>query len=150
MPDRSFDTDTDTDTEIRARVAASPFHAWMGMRVVEVEAGRIVLALDGADRHRNLQGRIHGGVIATLADTAAGLAVRSAMDPGGRHVTVNLDVQYLRPARNGRLMAEGSVVRLGRSIGFADAEVTDTGGTVVARAQVTVAVSEGGWSEGPR
>ena len=111
------------------------------MRVVEIEDGDVVLALDTADHHRNLQGLIHGGVIATLADTAAGLAMRSVIDTGARHVTINLDVQYLRAARGGTLTARGHVVRKGRSIGFAEAEVHDDDGAVVARAQVTMAVS---------
>ena len=53
------------------------------MRVVEVADGQVVLELLTAEHHRNLQGLIHGGVIATLADTAAGLAMRSMLDRDG-------------------------------------------------------------------
>jgi uncharacterized protein (TIGR00369 family) len=140
---------TDRATEIRERMATSAFHTWMGMRVEEVGEGEAVLALESSQHHLNLQGLIHGGVIATLADTAAGLALRSTIEPGTRHVTINLDVQYLRPAREGTLTARGRVVRAGRSIGFADAEVTDGGGTVIARAQATVALSGRIREQGP-
>ena len=126
---------------IREAMARSRFHTWMGMRVLDVATGTVVLALDTADHHLNLQGLVHGGVIATLADTAAGLAMRSVLDEGSRHVTVNLDVQYVRAARGGTLTARGIVVRKGRAVGFAQAEVTDEPGAIVARANVTVSLS---------
>jgi uncharacterized protein (TIGR00369 family) len=127
--------------EIRDRMASSPFHSGMGIRVLDVREGEVDLAMDASDEHANLGGTLHGGVIATLADTAAGLAVRSAIEPGSGHVTVNLDVQYLRAGALGTVEAHGRVVRLGRSIVFAAAEVTGADGAVLARAQATVAVS---------
>lgn len=130
-----------TEDEIRERVAASSFHASIGITVEQVREGSVDLRLDAGPGHTNLQGTVHGGVLATLLDTAAGLAVRSAIPPGSRHVSVNLDVQYLAPAGTGTLLATGRVVRMGRRIAFAEADVTDAGGEVVARAQVTIAVS---------
>lgn len=130
-----------TEDEIRDRVASSSFHASIGITVERVRPGSVDLRLEAGPGHVNLQGTVHGGVLATLADTAAGLAVRSAIPTGSRHVSVNLDVQYLAPARVGTLLATGRVVRMGRRIAFADADVTDADGAVVARAQVTIAVS---------
>jgi uncharacterized protein (TIGR00369 family) len=132
---------TSRAAEIREAMAGSAFHTWMGMRVLDVAAGEVSLTLASSGHHLNLQGLVHGGVIATLADTAAGLAMRSVIDSGHRHVTINLDVQYLRAARGGELTARGTVVRKGRSIGFADAVVTDDRGMLLARAQVTMALS---------
>ena len=129
------------ENEIRERVAASSFHASIGIIVEHVRDGSVDLRLEAGPDHANLQGTVHGGVLATLADTAAGLAVRSAIPPGSRHVSVNLDVQYLAPATMGPLLATGRVVRLGRRIAFAEADVSDAGGELLARAQVTVAVS---------
>ena len=129
------------EADIRDRVAASPFHSSMGIEVQAVREGAVDLRLEASAAHTNLQDTVHGGVLATLADTAAGLAVRSAIPLGSRHVTVNLDVQYLAPAPTGTTYAAGCVVRLGRRLGFADADVTDAAGTLVARAQVTIAVS---------
>ena len=126
--------------EIRDSMAASAFHTWMGIQVVEVRDGEVDLAIETTDHHANLGGTLHGGVIATLADTAAGLAARSVIAPGSSHVTVNLDVQYLRAGGNGRVTASGRVTRAGRSIVFAEAEVRDAEQDVLARAQVTVAL----------
>ena len=130
-----------TEDEIRARVVASAFHASLGISVETVREGAVSLRLEARPEHANLQGTVHGGVLATLLDTAAGLAVRSAIPPGSRHVTVDLHVQYLAPSSIGRLQATGRVARLGQRLAFADADVVDAGGETVARAQVTVAVA---------
>jgi uncharacterized protein (TIGR00369 family) len=63
---------------------------------------------------------------------------------GRRHVTVQLDVHYLAPGRPGRITAVGTTVRVGATIGYAEADVTDERGRLLARATATVAVTEGG------
>jgi len=130
----------DIEADLRARVASSAFHSWMGMELVGAEPGRVEISLEAADHHLNLQGLLHGGVIATLADTATGLAVRTMVPAGRRHVTVQLDVHYLRPGAPGRVTAVGTTVRLGTSIGYAEADVLDAKGRLLARATATVAV----------
>jgi uncharacterized protein (TIGR00369 family) len=132
------------EADLRDRVARSAFHSWVGMEVVAASPGRVEIALDADEHHLNLQGLLHGGVIATLADTATGLAVRSMVAEGRRHVTVQLDVHYLAPGRPGRITAVGTTVRVGATIGYAEADVTDERGRLLARATATVAVTEGG------
>lgn len=127
--------------DIRTRMAASPLYTWLGMRLVDVGEGTVEIALDAGPQHANLQGVLHGGVLATLADTAAGLAVRSAVPPGSGHVSVNLDLQFLAPGSSGTVVARGRVIRLGRTLAFAESEVTDGSGRTLARAQATIAVS---------
>jgi uncharacterized protein (TIGR00369 family) len=130
------------ERELAERLASSAFHASLGITLAAVRDGAVDLRMDAGPQHANLHGTVHGGVLATLADTAAGIAVRASLpDPGGPHATVTLDVQYLAPARTGILTATGRVVRLGRRIAFADADVTDDQGVTVARAQATVAVA---------
>jgi uncharacterized protein (TIGR00369 family) len=134
----------DIEADLRDRVARSAFHSWIGMELVAASPGRVEVALDAAEHHLNLQGLLHGGIIATLADTATGLAVRSMVPQGRRHVTVQLDVHYLSPGRPGRVTAVGTTVRVGTSIGYAEADVTDDRGRLLARAMATVAVMDGG------
>jgi uncharacterized protein (TIGR00369 family) len=130
------------EDEIRERVATSPFHASMGLVVDTVEPGRVEMRLEALAAHANLHGTVHGGVIATLADTAAGLAVRSMMpEPTGRHASVHLDVQFLSAAAPGPLHAVGTVVKLGRRLAFADADIRDAAGAMLARAHVTISLS---------
>ena len=120
---------------LRTRIAASPFHTWAGIEVVDASPGRVSVAMDVGDRHVNLQGLVHGGMLAILADTACGLAIRSAIEPGRLHITTDLDVHFLSPAGPGRLLGHGTAVKVGRSLAFAEASVEDAEGTLLAKAQ---------------
>ena len=131
----------DVTDDLAALVADSPFYRWTGMRVVAVEPGSVTLALHLEDHHANLQGFAHGGVLATLADAAMGLSVRSALETGRRHVTIELGVHYLRPIRTGTVTATGRAVRVGREIAYAEAAITDERGTDLARASGTYSVT---------
>ncbi len=126
---------------LRARLASSEFHTWAGMEVTEAAAGEVTVAMDVLDRHVNLQGLVHGGMLAILADTACGLSIRSAMSPGRLHVTTDLDIHYLSPAKPGRLFGRGKAIKVGRSLAFAEASVEDGDGTLLARAQSRFSVS---------
>jgi uncharacterized protein (TIGR00369 family) len=130
----------DIERELAERVRRSAFHAWAGLELVRAAPGEVEIALDATAHHLNLQGLLHGGMIATLADTATGLAVRSMVPEGRRHVTIQLDVHYLSPGRPGRVTAVGRTVRVGTQIAYAEADVTDERGRLLARAMATVAV----------
>ena len=127
--------------DLAALVADSPFYRWTGMRVAAAEPGSVTLALDLGEHHANLQGFAHGGALATLADAAMGLSVRSALEPGRRHVTIELGVHYLRAIRTGTVTATGRAVRIGREIAYAEAAITDERGTDLARASGTYSVT---------
>lgn len=99
------------------------------------------MQIHAGPEHRNLQGLIHGGLLATLADVAMGLAVRTAVEPGRRHVTIELSVRFLRPGRLGPIIAKGRTRRVGRQVAFAEADVVDPTGRVLAAAQGTYSVS---------
>ena len=120
---------------LRTRLAGSEFHTWAGMEVTDAAAGEVTVAMDVLDRHINLQGLVHGGMLAILADTACGLSIRSAMEPGRLHVTTDLDIHYLAPARPGRLFGHGKAIRVGWTLAFAEASVEDEEGRLLARAQ---------------
>jgi len=131
----------DRRTEILELAAHNPFYAWSGMRVLRVEPGEVDVAMDVGPEHLNLRGLLHGGMVATLADTASGLAVRSALGRGLAHATVQLDVRFLRAGGPGTLEARGRAVRVGRTIAFAEADIVDGTGETIARASATHAVS---------
>ena len=126
---------------LRALVADAPFYRWSGMTIADAEDGSVTLALELADHHLNIQGLAHGGVIATLADAAMGLSLRSALEPGRRHVSVEIGVHYLRPVTRGRVRAIGRAVRIGREIAYAQADVVDGNDRLLARADGTYSVT---------
>jgi uncharacterized protein (TIGR00369 family) len=126
--------------DLRRRVDETPFYGWAGISIASAREGEVEVAMEVGAGHLNIQGLVHGGLLATLADTAMGLAVRTRLEPGSRHVTIQLGVQFLSPGRPGRIVARGRVVRTGRQIANAEADVVDAGGKLLARAQSTVAV----------
>jgi uncharacterized protein (TIGR00369 family) len=114
----------------------SRFATDMGVELVGASPGKVRLAVGVTERVQNRHGAAHGGVIFTLMDVALGM---SAQRPDGNpaHVaTVNLNLQFLVPGK-GRLMAEGRLLRAGRSLAFCEGEVHDERGTLVAKATGT-------------
>jgi len=127
--------------EVRERFARSEFHtAFLGLRLDRVADGEVDVSLVMEPRHRNLVGTLHGGMIATLADTATGLAYRTVLEPGTSHVTSSLTVTFLAPGRAGTVTARGRVIKRGRRFGYAEADVVDETGTLLARATATFTV----------
>lgn len=126
--------------DVADRMARSEFHRWAGISLVRAEPGEVEIAFVAEGHHLNLLGTVHGGMIATVADTAMGLAVRTRLEPGTTHVTGQLDVHYLAPGRPGRIVGIGNAVKSGRQMGYAEADVLDAGGRLLARADATFIV----------
>lgn len=100
-----------------------PFNKFLGMRVAEIDRGRVRLEIPFREELIGdpLRPALHGGVISTLADTCGGAAVWSTLDdPRMRVSTIDLRVDYLRPARLETLVSEGMIVRAGRRVGVVD------------------------------
>jgi uncharacterized protein (TIGR00369 family) len=128
-------------TNIRERLRGSEFYGWAGIELVDASPGVVEVAFQAGPEHVNLQGLVHGGMLATVADTAMGLAVRTILEPGRRHVTVQLGVEFLSPGRPGRIVARGRSVKIGSQLGFAEADVVDTRDRLLARAHSTLSVT---------
>lgn len=130
----------DRIAEVRERVDASTFHRAFGMTLEHVAEGEVDVALVAGAEHLNLMGTVHGGVLATLADTATGLAYRTVLEPGTTFTTIQLQVTYLAAGRAGRIVARGRVVKRGRRTGYAEANVVDAEDRLLARATALLAV----------
>ena len=134
-------TAEDALEDVRERFARSEFHSrWLALSLERVDRGEVDVAMDAQRHHLNLMGTLHGGMIATLADTATGLALRSTLDEGSTFTTTQLAVTFLAPGREGRIVAKGRVVKRGRRFGYAEADVVDTEGRLLARATATFVV----------
>ena len=126
--------------ELRERVARSPFHGWVGIRLSSVDPGSSELVLDLEPHHFNPQGIVHGGIISLMADTAIGVALRSRLRPGLTHRTAQLNVHFVRSADSGRVIARGRAVHSGKRMGYGEADVLDQPGNLLARASATFIV----------
>ncbi len=123
--------------EVEDRVQRSEFHRWAQLSLVRVDEGEVEVLLDAQEHHLNLLRTLHGGMIATLADTAMGLAVRTRHAPGTTHVTGSLTITYLSPGGTGPVRAIGRAVKAGRQMGYGEADVLDESGRLLARASAT-------------
>ena len=111
----------------------------MNFALVEVAEGRAVFAMTPTEYHYNPIGVVHGGVAATLLDSAMGCAVNAALPVGMGFTTLEIKVNYLRPLTmaTGPVRAEGTVVHLGRRVAVAEASLSDASGKVYATASAT-------------
>jgi acyl-CoA thioesterase len=125
---------------IRERFRSSEFARWMGISLVSLDVGESELRLDLEKHHLNPGGIVHGGVLATLLDASIGLALRSKIGMTTDHVTIELDVHYLSPARTGALIGRGHAVRVGGRVSYGEADVFSDDGKVLAKGTATFLV----------
>lgn len=116
----------------------------LGMEPASLEEGRVTFTLDPGDQHTNPMGMVHGGIAATMLDSAMGCAVHTTLEAGWAFTTLDLNVHYTRGVvpGSGRLTAEGTVVHRGRRVATAEGRVTDEQGRLVAHATTTCMVME--------
>ena len=130
--------------------ARAPFGELIGMRLVEVDEGRVVVDLVATPANANPMGTLHGGALCTIADSAMGLAWASTLDEGESFTTLELKINFLRPVWNGTLRAVGSVVQQGKSVGLAECDVLDERARLIASATSTCMTLRGEKAAGRR
>ena len=113
------------------------FSQLVGFSVASSGDGRAELVLDVEPRHLNPHGSVHGGAIATLVDSAMGLAVATTTADGEGPVTIEMKVTYLEPATSQQLRAQAHVRRRGKRITIVEADVVDADDEAVAHAIAT-------------
>jgi uncharacterized protein (TIGR00369 family) len=113
-----------------------PIMDLVDMTSFHAEAGRVVVTMKVQEFHYNPLGSVHGGVIATLLDTAAACSVHSTLAVGERYTSLDLTTKFLRPVtlESGLLTCEGNVIHRGRRVALAQAELKDEAGRLVAHA----------------
>ena len=116
-----------------------PIASLMDFQIVELEEGRAVFAVDPAEYHYNPIGVVHGGLAATLLDSAMGCAVHSMLPAGAGYTTLELKVNFIRAmtAETGRVRAEGKLIHLGARTATAEGRVIDASGKLYAHATTT-------------
>lgn len=126
----------------KAIPTADSFVDLVQFKITQAGDGRAEGWLRIEPMHQQSTGLVHGGAIATLADTVAGYAIASLLPAGQRAVTAELKVSYFQPAVGEKLHAIGWVLKQGRKINFCEAEIWLVNGNerkLVAKASVTMA-----------
>ena len=113
---------------------------WMetlGARISEAEPGRVVVELIAGPQHRHGGGVVHGGVVTQIADAAMGMSLATLQEDGMWNTTIELKINFIRPAIEGRLRAVGRVIEMRQTLLFSEADVFDDDERLVARASST-------------
>lgn len=121
------------------QVPPPPIALLMGMGIAEIEEGRVVFTVEPAEYHYNPIGVVHGGLAATLLDSAMGCAVQSLLPAGTGYTTLEIKVNLVRAltAETGEVRAEGKIIHMGSRIATAEGRVTDRSGKLYAHATTT-------------
>lgn len=123
--------------ELRERLRNTNTAKQFGFELAEASPGRAVLHMRVDERHKQLHGVVHGGVLAALADTAGGLASYMTMPRGTRIATIEMKINYLEGVEAGMVEADARVVRVGKHIAVVDCDVRDAHRRLVAKALMT-------------
>jgi uncharacterized protein (TIGR00369 family) len=116
-----------------------PISALMNFGLAELGQGRAVFTVEPAEYHYNPIGAVHGGLAATLLDSAMGCAVHSTLPAGAGYTTLEIKVNFVRPmtAETGVVRCEAQVVYVGGRTATAEGRIVDEGGKLYAHATTT-------------
>src|SRR5260370_42161995 len=116
-----------------------PFAVLLDISINEVSEGCVVFVAEPSEYHYNPLGPVHGGVLATMLDSALGCAVQSMLPAGTSYTTIELKTNFLRPvtAKTGTIYAEGKIIPVGGRIATAEGRLTDAAGKLYAHGTTT-------------
>jgi uncharacterized protein (TIGR00369 family) len=121
-----------------------PYFDLLSMKICDVGIGYSVLEIDLAQKHLQPFGNVHGGVFASIIDAASFWSLYYDIeDQDAGLTTADLKLNFLLPARSGKLIAKGRRIKMGKTLGYAEAEVSDENGSLVAHGTSIVIIQPG-------
>jgi uncharacterized protein (TIGR00369 family) len=110
----------------------------IGLELAEITRDHAVMQFQAGEPHHNPAGTVHGGILCYVADTAMGFAWASGIGPDETFTTIEMKINFFRPVWSGRLSADATVVRRGKTVGYAECDVKDDQGRLVAKSSSTL------------
>jgi uncharacterized protein (TIGR00369 family) len=125
-------------------IPAPPILQLVGATGFEAEEGKVTVYMPAAEFHYNPLGSVHGGVIATLLDTAAGCTVHSTLPAGVGYTSLDLMTRFIKPVtvNSGVLRCEGAIISRGRRTAVAESRLYDERDKLLAHATSTCLIFE--------
>lgn len=122
------------------RFSTPPCAKLLGLDILEAEreGGRVKITFTALPEFCNAAGNVQGGFLAAMLDDCMGPAILIATDAEAFPSTIDLNVQFLAPAKPGRHVGKARVAQLGKTIGFVESELEDANGNPIARATASV------------
>ena len=125
-------------------VNQSPYFLLLSMRILDLGPGFSHLELDLSNKHLQPFGIVHGGVIASIIDAATFYAVFVDLEDQSDGLTsVDLKLNYLAPSTSGKIISKGRKIKVGKTLGYAEAEVLDESGRILAHGTSTLMILPG-------
>jgi uncharacterized protein (TIGR00369 family) len=111
----------------------------LNLKLVEVSEGRAVFTVQPDERHYNGLGIAHGGLAATLLDSALGCAINAMMPAGKVFTTLEMKINYVRPLtrESGEVRCEANVIHAGGRVATAEGRIMDKDGKLYAHGTAT-------------
>ena len=125
---------------IEGKIPYPPCDQLLGCEIIEAEPGMITVAFNAKPEFLNPMGNIQGGFLAAMLDAAMGQVVATTLHPDEASPTLELKINFLRPAAPGRLIGRGSVVHRGNSIAFVEGKLFDADNCLLATATATAKI----------
>jgi uncharacterized protein (TIGR00369 family) len=125
------------------RFHTPPCATLLGLDILEAdhENSHVKIAFTAKPEFCNASGNVQGGFLAAMLDDCMGPAILIATDAKSFPSSIDLNVQFLAPAKPGQLIGKGRVVQIGNTIGFVEAELEDASGSLIARATASVRIT---------
>lgn len=134
---------------VNGTITPPAFAIMLGLKAGAFGVGTAVFTMEADPaRHGNVMGTLHGGAIATLADTAMGFAFATTLGTDESFATLEMKVSFLRPAWRSSLTATAAIVHRGKTTGLVECRITDERDRLVAHATSTCLVLRGAQAEG--
>ncbi len=118
--------------------SASPYFELLSMKLLNFQIGGSDLRILVQEKHIQPFGVVHGGVFSSIIDAAAFWAVFPEIDEEMGMTSVDLKLNYLAPSNAGVLIAKGKRIKIGRTLGLGEAQVTDESGKILAHGVSTL------------
>jgi len=127
-------------SKVFRHVNTCPYFGLLSIELKSLEWGRSYLEVEIQEKHMQPYGMVHGGVHASIVDAACFWALWTQVDGDVGLTTVEMKLNYLAPVKEGRMIAKGKSIRIGRTLGLAEAFVVDHKGGLVAHGTSTLMV----------
>ncbi len=124
-------TETDLSahyTAMRDRYHKSPTHAFLGLRLEDLEPGRAKVTLKARPELRNNRGSVHGGILGAMLDSAMFMSARTELSADDGLITIEMKTNYMLPAEGETITCLAEVVRMGGSTCVSEARIFDSEG----------------------
>ncbi len=128
--------------ELCSKANKCPYYRTISMKIEGVTEEGSVLRVRSGVKHRNLWGTTHGGVLASLVDSACGVSIAPHLKQGEAMVTIELHIDYVAPVAKGDMIGRGTMIHRGRRLARSEAVITDEGGRLLAKGHASFMITE--------